>query len=258
MADSIYETNSDEHLLIYEDKSSTACAVNVGSLREPMCLVRSGLAPVRKQNNHISVISLVRKMIQVVHRLAMKLDIENAHEYLIYMNYGYWQNQAHSELVDQITKLCDDEQYTDSQQFYITMIVQVVKILLCLEREANPISSELFQMHPTQPGFLSNMLIYYLDHGRYPYESINDRLYYDRPLHPDDKSEGKYRTISNVIDVMGVMLTMYLSPEEANYQYKYLMSGFGDRPRFCEIIPLMQHNDVDRLKWEMENFSDSV
>ena len=192
-----------------------------------------------------------------MHRLALKLDSTHSDEYIIYMQNGFCQNY------NAFARLSSDERSENLVDFHATAIEHVVEILLRLER---PISHTVIQFAPVTatatssqqnaPKFFAEMLAHYLRVGRYPQESITERVYYDSPLFREDADEAHYKRIRHIIDVLVVMLATYLSPMEATYQYRYLVSGIHKvteytSAQFDAIVQHMQHKNLTRISWEL-------
>jgi len=189
--------------------------------------------------------TLLIRIINVTHRLALKLDAENSDEYYVYMNNGFWSNYGRMDIAEEFTSLREDEEYDNLPDFHANMVSQVLSILLRFEsaQMANTIITP-------------NMLIYYLREGRYPHESITDRIYYDRPLIAADAEKGRYEQIRNIIDVLAILMWNHLSQEEATYQFRYLVTGAGKVgedafPQLEDCISAMKHRDEDRALWEL-------
>lgn len=212
-------------------------------------------------NSKPNIPTLIDRIINVAHRLALKLDSTHSDEYIIYMQNGFCQNY------NAFARLSSDERSENLVDFHATAIEHVVAILLRLER---PISHTVIQFapatataaatatysHQNAPKFFAEMLAHYLRVGRYPHESITERVYYDSPLFREDADEAHYKRIRHIIDVLVVMLATYLSPMEATYQYRYLVSGIRKATeytpaQFDAIVQHMQHKNLTRISWEL-------
>lgn len=215
------------------------------------------MEPIFEQKPHIP--TLLDRIINVTHRLSMKLDLANSDEYIVYMNNGFWSNYTHMEIANAFIALKDDEHYDNVSEFHTNMVTQVIAILLSLERPMNHPAihfAESFQTQLNQPTIQAKMLTHYLLNGKYPHESITDRVYYDRPLFAADSEQARYKQIRIIMDVLVVMLASYLSPTEANYQYQYMVSGIYPATnksvtQFDKCLSNMQHRDLERLAWEL-------
>lgn len=216
------------------------------------------MQPLFETKPHIP--TLINRIINVVHRLALKMDLANSDEYIVYMNNGFWSNYSRMEIANAFTALKGDEQYDNLHDFHTDMIVQVIAILLALGYPLGITPSCLLSHCAVEDAtanahLLGRMLTHYLQEGRYPHESITDRVYYDRPLFAADAEEGRCKRIRNIIDVLVVMLSSYLSPIEANYQYQYLVFGIHaiekTSEEFNARLSQMQHRDIDRLTFNL-------
>lgn len=192
-------------------------------------------------SNKPDIPTLIDRILNVTQRLALKMDNQ-----LDIFTMG---TRLHESGVIHNTH-CDGD-----------MIVQVLSTLLSLECpfETPAVYFVASSSQPnlnTQPNIFARMLTHYLQVGRYPHESITDRLYCDYPLCIDDAEQGNYKQIRRIIDVLAVLLATYFTPEAANYQYRYLVSGIHKPAEFVaeqfdERIRHMQHKDLTRITWEL-------